>query len=238
MTRRWPSRGHPRVPRLYCLGVTRLGRQLADERPDRRRQRRAAGHRIAAGDFPTDQYYQTTGAVAGTGAVVTVKVAANKVLRPHWPVEVLECDAAPASSNDCDLLTILTYDQLTKRRVEAAANGSVTIHFLLWSPLPDKWDPASVITVGHSHPTALWIGDDPSEWATTGLVSSPVVVGGQVKKAGTGSPRRVVASDPLRPESAGGSDLTAIFVVGVAALLVVAAGAVFMGARRRRDAPA
>ena len=97
---------------------------------------------------------------AVAAGVPTVRVGPNKVLRPGWPVEVQECQPDPVSLNDCDMLTTLGYDQLTKRRVEAKPNGSVTIHFLVWAPLPNRWDTGSVIKVGPGHPTALWIGQE------------------------------------------------------------------------------
>src|SRR5579863_3300601 len=99
-----------------------------------------------------DQYAQVTHRLIGTGAVVTVKVGPNSVLKPYWPVEVMECDAYPSSEDDCDLLTTLAHDQVTKLQVEAAGNGRVTIRFLLWAPLPQLWDPASVLKVGPGHP--------------------------------------------------------------------------------------
>jgi hypothetical protein len=131
----------------------------------------------------TDQYAQVTHKLIGTGAVVTVKVGPNRVLKPYWPVEVMECDAYPSSEDDCDLLTTLAHDQLTKLQVGAAGNGSVTIRFLLWAPLPQLWDPASVLKVGPGHPVALWVGDDPANWASTGVVSAPVLI-----KAAKGKP--------------------------------------------------
>ncbi len=168
---------------------------------------------------PTDQYAQTTGALLGTGAVVTVKVGPNNILRPGWPVEVQECDAEPNSSNDCDMITTLPVDQLSKERVPAAANGSVTFHFLVWAPLPDGWDPYSVIRVDATHPTALWIGDDPSQWATTGLVSAPVLVN---------------SKDPGGASHSSGSST---LVVVLASLILCVGLAVTIGKWRRRHLP-
>ena len=182
-----------------------------------------------------NQYYQTTHALAGTGAVVTVRVGPNKVLRPGWPVEVQECQPDPVSLNDCDMLTTLGYDQLTKRRVEAKPNGSVTIHFLVWAPLPNRWDTGSVIKVGPGHPTELWIGDDPSHWATSGLVSAPVLIGNvpaPVKK-----PAHHKAATQGASGSSGDGLLGTLVVVGVAALGVVGGLAATMG-RRLRHRPA
>ncbi len=180
---------------------------------------------------PTAQYYQTTHALAGMGAVVTVKVGPNKVLRPNFPVEVQECDSAPSSADDCDMLTTLDYDPLTKFPVLAAANGSVTVHFLLWAALPNKWDPASVIKVGQGHPAALWIGDDPSSWASTGFVSAPVVIKAKGGQPGRHSSTRA-AGNP--GNSTNGSSPGTIVVITFAALVVVAGFALTIGRRRRR----
>jgi len=125
---------------------------------------------------PTPQDAQGTKVLLGTGAIVTVTVGPNKVLRPGWPVEVMECDAHPTGPQDCDFLTTLTVDWLTKQRVAAKVNGSVTVHFLLWAPLPDKWDKENVIDVSAGQPSALWVGDDPSNWASTGVISAPVAI--------------------------------------------------------------
>lgn len=182
-----------------------------------------------------NQYYQTTHALAGTGAVVTVRVGPNKVLRPGWPVEVQECEPDPVSLNDCDMMTTLGYDQLTKRRVEAKANGSVIIHFLVWAPLPNRWDAGSVIKVGPGHPTALWIGDDPSRWATTGLVSAPVSINNV-----TAPPKRSAhhkAATKAASGSSGDGLLRTLVVVGVVALGLVGGLAATMG-RRLRHRPA
>lgn len=186
---------------------------------------------------PADQYYQTTRAFAGTGAVVTVTVAPNKVLRPGFPVEVQECDADPSSLNDCDVLTTLPYDQLTKRRVLAAANGSVVTHFLLWSPLPDKWDPVSVITVGPGHPATLWVGDDPSQWATTGVVSAPVSISGPGSKSSAGAPAPEASARLARSSSSSSSPTGVVVLVAVAAGAALAGVGVGVGvvfSRRRR----
>ena len=169
---------------------------------------------------PTAQDYSTTHAYAGTGAVVTIKVAPNKVFIPNYPVEVEECDPRPATGNDCDEQTVLTYDQVTKKPVQAAQNGSVTIHFLIWSPLPDAWDPYSVIHVGPGHPTALWIGDDPSRWATTGIVSAPVQV--------TAGPKK--ATDP-----SSGTGLGTVVVIVLAAVAVSVGLALTVSRRRSRQ---
>jgi hypothetical protein len=191
---------------------------------------------------PVDQYYQTTGALQGTGAVVTLRVGPNNVLRPNFPVEVQECDAGPVSLDDCDMLTTLTYDQLTGKRVYAAANGSVSsFHFVVWSPLPAKWDPASVITVGPGHPTSLWIGDDPSQWATTGIVSAPVQIGRTVKPSAGPStsvvgPSTSVATASLRDAGANphpGNGLGWLVALGLAVLAVLVCLVAF-GVRRRR----
>lgn len=179
---------------------------------------------------PKDQYYSTTHGFAGTGAVVTVKVGPNKVLRPGWAVEVQECKPAPASLGDCDMLTTLGFDQLTKRRVLAKTDGSVTVHFLVWAPLPNKWDPGSVIRVGPGHPVALWIGDDPSHWATSGLVSAPVIVG---------TPgRHQNATKTAIGDASSGSSHAIVIVFGVAFLGVIAGVATTIsGTRRRRAVP-
>ena len=93
---------------------------------------------------PTAQYFSTTHKLAGTGAVVTIRVGPNKVLIPSFPVEVMECDPYPSSQSDCDMETTLPFDELTKKRDVAAANGSVTFHFLVWplcptSGIPFRW---------------------------------------------------------------------------------------------------
>jgi hypothetical protein len=179
---------------------------------------------------PTDQYLPTTHALAGQGAVVTVKVGPNKVLIPGYPVEVQECNAHPITGNDCDMLTTLTYDQLTKKPVSAKANGSVTVHFLVWSPLPNKWDPASVINVGPGHPTALWIGDDPSAWATTGFVTPALVVGQHKASSGLAASAKQGTEDGA--SSSGWSRIGGLVLV---VLAVCGLGAGFtMVVRRRR----
>lgn len=134
---------------------------------------------------PTNQYYAKTHALEGTAAVVKVTVGPNKVLKPGWPVEVMECQPHPTSESNCDVITVLPFDQLTKKRVPAAKNGSVTTHFLLWSPLPNRWDYASVLKVGPGRQVALWVGDDPSNWATTGLVSAPLLISAAGAQRGT-----------------------------------------------------
>jgi hypothetical protein len=179
--------------------------------------------------YPTDQYFQTTRRFAGTGAVVTVTVGPNSVLQPGWPVEVQECDANPTSGDDCDTTTTLAFDQLTKIQVLAAANGSVTVHFLVWSPLPNSWDKYSVIQVGPGHPTSLWIGDDPSRWAATGLVSSPVVVGSK-RAARSGGPVLHTQSGKTSPGTALGETVG----IGLAALAVLIGSGVTIGWRRRQ----
>ena len=183
----------------------------------------------------TNQYLTTSHDLAGQAAVVTVTVGPNKVLLPGYPVEVQECDANPVSSGDCDALTTLTFDQLTKKPVSANSNGSVTVHFLVWSPLPNKWDPYSVIKVGPGHPVALWIGDDPSHWATMGLVSPPLVVTKTALEpspaaVGPGSGASLAAGSPPRSSSTG----------WLVALLLTAFGlgagfALVIGRRRRRN---
>jgi hypothetical protein len=179
---------------------------------------------------PTDQYYTTTHALEGTGAVVTVKVGPNKVLRPNFPVEVQECDVDPSSADDCDMLTTLDYDQLTKQPVLAKANGSVTVHFLLWSPLPNKWDPASVIKVGPGDPAALWIGDDPSNWAGTGVVSAPVPI---KLKEGRPRPRPSSRAATGAANTGNGSGTGTVVPIVLAVLVVFAGSAVTIGRRRR-----
>ena len=191
---------------------------------------------------PRDEYYATTHGLAGTGAVVTVTVGPNKVLRPGFPVEVQECNAAPTSISNCDVLTTLEYDQLTKRRVLAAANGSVKIHFLLWAPLPDKWDPGSVIDVSRGHATALWIGDDPSEWASTGFVTPTVQVLGAPAKPGHTAPGKLdhggtTGAVPGASASHGPDRATEMAIGGLAAVAVAAALVVVIGWRRRRLVP-
>jgi hypothetical protein len=164
----------------------------------------------------TKYYDEVNHAFLGTGAMVTVKVGPNKVLRPFFPIRVQECDAHPTSQNDCDQSTTLTYDALTKRVVEAAANGSATVHFLLWAPLPDRWDPYSVITVGPQYQTTIWVGDDPSNWAVTGFVSPPVQI----------SDRRAV---PVRHKAAasvtskGGSSRDGAWLIAVICVVALAA---------------
>jgi hypothetical protein len=188
---------------------------------------------------PTKRYYPTDGAYAGMGAIVTVKVGANKVLTPAFPVEVQECNPNPVSLDDCDMSTTLPFDQLSKRRVLAAANGSVTFHFLLWAPLPDKWDPASTLTVGPGHPLALWIGDDPSHWATTGIISPLVHVkdaASHVKSAvARAESAAAVAGAHATSRSSGGPDGAelAIIAVGALAALGIVAGSTVAISRRR-----
>ncbi len=190
---------------------------------------------------PTAQYFATTHKLAGSGVVVTVKVGPNKVLIPAFPVEVMECDPNPSSQSDCDMETTLPYDQITKRRDVAAANGSVTFHFLLWAPLPNAWDAGSVIKVGPGHPTALWIGDDPSNWAGSGLVSAPVRIVNKVAKSGKGARE---AASALSNKSNGithGTSAVTVAVIAVVAVIVlivatVAATAGNGGRRRRRPA--
>jgi hypothetical protein len=192
---------------------------------------------------PSAQYFATTHKFAGTGAVVTVRVGPNKVLIPAFPVEVMECDPYPSSQSDCDMITTLPYDQLTKRRDLAGANGSVTFHFLLWAPLPNGWDAGSVLKVGRGNPTALWIGDDPSHWASSGLVSAPVQITNKAVKATKSGksrkdtrPRNATAaladksiSSPHRT-----SAITVALVAVVAVIAGVAGGVVATSGRRRR----
>ncbi|HUB70656.1 MAG TPA: hypothetical protein VL984_09550 [Acidimicrobiales bacterium] len=185
---------------------------------------------------PTPQYAQGTTTLLGSGAVVTVTVGPNKVLRPGWPIEVMECDAHPTSENDCDALTTLPYDQVTKDRVPASSDGSVTTHFLLWAPLPDRWDAGSVIEVGPGEPTALWVGDDPSNWSTTGLVTSPVTVAsGTAQSADGAGPATRGGHQGVRGKS-GGSSPTALIIVVVAAVLLAVLLAGALTSRRHRRA--
>ncbi len=191
---------------------------------------------------PTSQYFATTHKFAGTGAVVTVRVGPNKVLIPAFPVEVMECDPYPSSQDDCDMITTLPYDQLTERRDLAAANGSVTFHFLLWAPLPNAWDAGSVIKVGPGNPTALWIGDDPSHWASSGLVSAPVqiankaVKSGKSKKPGNGASARHTTAALANKSGGPSHGSSAVTVVLVAALVVIAgvAGGIGLTTSKRR----
>jgi hypothetical protein len=185
----------------------------------------------------TDQYAQVTHKLIGTGAVVTVKVGPNHVLKPYWPVEVQECDPYPSSLSDCDMLTTLAYDQLTKLRVDAAGNGSVTIHFVVWAPLPQLWDPASVINVGPGHPVALWIGDDPSNWATTGVVSAPILINVIAGKRGThrsveGAVAAPISGSTVRTSH--GTRVGAVIRISVLLFAVLAGAAVVVDRRRRR----
>jgi hypothetical protein len=196
---------------------------------------------------PTAQYFATTQKLAGSGVIVTVKVGPNKVLIPAFPVEVMECDPNPSSQSDCDMETTLPYDQLTKRRDVPAANGSVTFHFLLWAPLPNTWDPGSVIKVGPGHPTALWIGDDPSNWAGSGLVSAPVQVVNKAAKPGKGPLKpgngardaSTVLSNKNDSSSHGLSAMTValVAVVGVVVLAAGVAGGIAVSGGRRRHRP-
>jgi hypothetical protein len=167
--------------------------------------------------IPATKYYDGINhAFLGTGAMVTLKVGPNKVLRPFFPIRVQECDAHPTSQNDCDQSTTLTYDALTKRRVEAAANGSVTVHFLLWAPLPDRWDPYSVITVGSKFPTTIWVGDDPSNWETSGFVSPSIKILGR-----SATPVRHKVVDSVTKEGLSGDGawlIASISVIGAAVL--------------------
>jgi hypothetical protein len=184
----------------------------------------------------TNQYAQKTHKLIGTGAVVTVKVGPNHVLKPYWPVEVQECDPYPTSLSDCDMLTTLAYDELTKLRVEAAGNGSVTIHFLIWTPLPQTWDPASVVSIGPGHPVALWIGDDPSNWATTGVVSAPVAIKTATSKHVTHHAPKAggtsgAATGSTRSHGLGVGGIVAVVVV---VLAVLSGGAVSFDRRRKR----
>jgi hypothetical protein len=186
---------------------------------------------------PTDQYYATTGAFEGTGAMVTVTVGPNDVLRPGWPVEVQECDADPNASSDCDMGTTLPFDEVTKERAPAAANGSVTFHFLVWSPLPDKWDPYSGIRVGPGYPTSLWIGDDPSEWATTGIVTAPLTIATKAAEATATAPSHLAS--PLHrgvQRGSHGSNLGTALTLGLISLAVVVFAATLGWQRRRRAA--
>lgn len=175
--------------------------------------------------FPATKYYNGIDhTFLGTGAIVTVKVGPNKVLRPFFPIRVQECDARPTSQNDCDQSTTLAYDALTKRRVEAAANGSVTVHFLLWAPLPDRWDPYSVITVGPKFRTTIWVGDDPSNWAVSGFVSPQVQILGRRPAPAS---HKVVASVTSKDGSSGvGAWL--ILVICMAGLVVLTGGALVL----------
>ena len=177
---------------------------------------------------PTAQHFATTHKFAGTGAVVTIRVGPNKVLIPAFPVEVMECDPYPSSQSDCDMITTLPYDQLTKRRDLAAANGSVTFHFLLWAPLPNSWDAGSLIKVGPGNPTALWIGDDPSRWASTGVVSAPVQITNKVSKAGKSrkGTRALHATMALADKSGSSSHGTGIPTVAWLAVCAVVIGVI------------
>jgi hypothetical protein len=183
-----------------------------------------------------DHYAQVTHKLIGTGAVVTVKVGPNSVLKPYWPVEVMECDAHPSSEDDCDLLTTLAHDQLTKLQVEANGNGSVTIRFLLWAPLPQLWDPASVLKVGPGHPVALWVGDDPSNWASTGVVSAPVrIMAANGKPATHSSVKGAIAPVTAhRAVTSHGTSAGEIIALGAIIFVVLAGTAVTVQRRRRR----
>jgi hypothetical protein len=206
--------------------------------------------------FPTARNYATTHHFQGTGAMVTVNVGPNTLFTPGFAVEAMECDADPASEDDCDVLTTLPYDDVTGKPVIPAANGSVTFHFLVWSPLPAAWDPASVITVGPGHPTAIWIGDDPSNWATTGLVSTPVTISARpvrpgkvdpragkpsTDKPGTGHPQRVagpsLGHSNLSKSHSSSFSTTAVVAFGFACLGVGAASSAIVVKRRRRVVP-
>ena len=185
---------------------------------------------------PTPQYAQGTTTLLGSGAVVTVTVGPNKVLRPGWPVEVMECDAHPTSENDCDALTTLPYDQVTKDRVAAGSDGSVTTHFLLWAPLPDRWDAGSVIEVGPGDPTALWVGDDPSNWSTTGFVTNPVTVASGTAQAADGAAPATRAGHQGDPGKRSGSSPTVLIIVVAAAVLLAVLLAGALTSRRHRRA--
>jgi hypothetical protein len=183
--------------------------------------------------LPTNQYYQQSHKVQGTGAFVTLRIGPNKTLRPWFPIRVQECAPNPTSSIDCDQSTTLTYDPVTRKPVRAAANGSVTVHFLLWSPLPNTWDPSSVIDVGPGHPAAIWVGDDPSNWVS-GFVTRPI----QILSRGTShAPRRQVVAAAVA--SSGGSPAASnwtIVAIGLVCLAGAAGGAIAFGRVRAKGA--
>jgi hypothetical protein len=133
------------------------------------------------------------------------------------------------------MLTTLNYDALTKRRVVASANGSVVIHFMVWSPLPDRWDPGSILTVGPGHPTALWVGDDPSNWATTGLVTAPVMVMGKGRKVVAAPPTPRLGASVREASRSQGTSVAVVTALCLGCLLIGAGTAVAF-ARRRRPA--
>jgi hypothetical protein len=161
----------------------------------------------------------------------------------------MECDPYPSSQSDCDMETTLPFDELTKKRDVAAANGSVTFHFLVWAPLPNKWDPIPVVKVGLGQATALWIGDDPSNWASTGLVSAPVQIrnkavqsgkSGKSGKSGNDFPPGAATAALVEgnDRASRGTGAVTVVIVGVIAVILGAGGGVVAsgGRRRRRHA--
>ena len=68
--------------------------------------------------IPATKYYDGINhAFLGTGAMVTLRVGPNKILRPWFPVRVQECEPHPTAANDCDPTTTLTYDPVTRKPV-------------------------------------------------------------------------------------------------------------------------
>jgi hypothetical protein len=100
----------------------------------------------------TSAVFSQSGAKAyeGDAGVVTITIPANTTFKAGQPLKWEECNLDPTSQNNCDGLTIQTFDPGTSGSVIPNADGSVTIEMDLWilptgndQTTPDVDDPAN-----------------------------------------------------------------------------------------------